>query len=527
MTSERAEADLPKLLFIRHKPRRTTADFLNVIEDGWQQTLGMHCRLSMIDQDFDYGEVCDRLQPDLVVLEDPGGYRPDPIRIRNIAARPDIPLTALQIQDPHDTARVEFLRLIDELKIERFFTLGTAVFRQSPELAPRAYALGQYIDGDLYRDYGLEKDLPVTVFGGLIIPRFYNWRTAMAHELPNHVPTFIYTHPGYQKEKIRHRFPVSGQTYARMLNRSHFSLADSTREGYVVRKHLEIPASGAVLVSPDHPEVRCYGFRDLENCILGEGKDVIEKIKQVADDPALYERIRKAGHDLVHARFTRRQWSWIPDWWRVWKTLKPGEVVQQKGYLGPFVAVPGDASTPAVDAEPLADTDFAMVMRDSLANILSPVGDLDRAEGLLSEAAQWLLHVNEPWVPLGIVSLLRGKPDEARVRLLFPGQTRNSREGVSSFDPEEIAWLWIAALQVRDVEFLRELEHLAKGMNHVSLRRLDALKRALQGDARGLDPSNPDLAPRQGDRLSIHWTGQLSFADWSRLAERILAVRGV
>lgn len=511
-----------RALFIGHKGARPTADFQGAIEDEWTQALSLHCDLHTIHEDFDYGEVCDRINPHFVVVRNPGGYRPEPLNITNVDARPDIAKIGFYVEDPHDTARVSFLRLLDHLKIDRFFVPGPATVRQSPELARRALTMSMFIDDAIFREYNLEKLIPVSVFGGTSVPGFYAWRAETVQRIADHFPTLIYTHPGYSNPLPRHAFPVVGADYAKMLNRSRFSLADPTREAYVVRKHLEIPAAGAVLVAPDFPELACYGFRDMENCVLGSGNRLFDKIATVANDPELYEKIRVSGQKLVHARHTRKSWRWIIDWYECHRGLRPGEVVQQQGVFGPFKAVPGRTSSLDLAATALGDSEFSAAMKQAM-NLILCNRDLEAAEAVLKRVAGWLGHLHEPYVPLGLIELLRGQPARAKEMFLSPYAIRVRREGVSCFDPEELAWLWMTGLILGDDSLVKLAAANANGARHLSLRRM-AVVCTERSAADGPPKITPELLSRaDGDQLSIHWTGQLEWGVWLDLVRRIMA----
>lgn len=520
MPDPTAEPSRYRALFIGHKTGKPTAAFQSALEDEWADTLALHCDLHVVNEDFDYGEVCDRVNPDFVVVRNPGGYRANPVCIANMNSRPEIPKIGLYVEDPHDTARVSFLRLLDQMKVERFFIPGPATIRQSPELAQRAFTMGMFIDDAIFREYGLEKLIPVSVFGGASVPKFYAWRAETAQKIADHFPTLLYTHPGYSNPVPPHHFPVMGADYARMLNRSRFSLADPTREAYVVRKHLEIPAAGAILVAPDFPELAFYGFRDMQNCVLGSGTRLFNKIATVASNPALYETIRVSGQKLVHARHTRNKWRWIVDWYECHRSLKPGESVQQQGVLGPFRAVSTGASALAADI--LGDSEFCAAMR-SAVDLIIKGGSPEVAETTLKTVVNWLGHLHEPFVPLGIIALLRGQRAKAKEMFLTPFTIRERREGVTCFDPEELAWLWITGELMTDDSLLSMVKAQAHGVAHLSLRRMAAACTARTPEDGPLKIT-PELLNRQsGDRLSIHWTGQLEWTDWLNLITRIIA----
>ncbi len=512
-----------RALYVRQKPGLSGINWLHKLEDEIVAILKNDFDLTVIDFDFDYGEICDKYLPDLVIFESPGGTRSIPLNISNINACPGVPRVAFtNNQDPHDTSRVSLLRMMDAMRIKQAFSIaGAATMRQSPELMGRIFPTPQYFDASVFKDYGLEKIVPVTIFGWGAAPEFYNWRTSIVHEIYNYFPTLVYTHPSYTSNTQAHRFPISGEDYAKMINRSRFSAADTTRLDYVVRKHLEIPASGAVLISSPTPDTLFYGFRDLENCIMGSGTELYQKMAHVATNPRLYESIRMKGHELVHARYSRDKWHWIRDWYTCYRSLKPGETVQQHGVFGPFAAVPGGAEVPAVAGDFMKDSEFSLTMRAAWNNIVA--GErLQEAEQALTNLLGWLTHLSEPYMLLGVIALLRSEPSKAKEMFIRPYQIRCLREQNNTFyDPEELVWLAMTAVLMNDGNLTRELRAAAEGVRFLGLRRLEWL---FQTQGRFDEPPTANVTDRKpDDALSVHWTGQVDIINWQSLMSRIMS----
>jgi hypothetical protein len=333
-----------RVLYIRHQRTIKIADAFRMNQDEWIEALSLLADVTVLDHDFDMDEVCDRAQPDFILYESPFCI-PAPLTIQNVRAHPHIPRIGFQMQDPQSSPHVNFMPTVEATNIQWILSCSTDTFlNEFPEIKSCTFSVSLLFDDNVFHDYGLEKDIPVSIFGGFLLPETFAWQVKMALPIAKRFPTLIYGHPGYGNPPPRHKFPVTGEDYARLLNRSHFSLADTTIFDYLVRKHLEIPASGAVLVSPDTSALKPYGFMDMENCILGEGSALLDKIEKVADDPTLYESIRKNGYELVHSRYSRKNWRGILDFYECLRTLKPGETIRQQGFLGPFRSVPADAA---------------------------------------------------------------------------------------------------------------------------------------------------------------------------------------
>ncbi len=514
-----------RILYIRHRrTKKDSPDFVTTLQDEFAEALALHADVTLMQDDFDYGQACDAHKPDFAIYES-GWLIPAPLNVSNIETRPDVPLIALATHDPHEPARTRFMRQIEQMKIKWILGHMTeAVVGVSPELQGHIYSVSQFFDDAVYHDYKLEKDIPISIFGGFLEPKLYQWRAQTIPEISEHFPTLVYKHPGYDTPIPRHHFPITGAGFARMINRSHFSLADTSRFDCLLRKHLEIPASGAVLVAPDRASLKAYGFKDMHNCILGSGMDLYKKIAYAADRPDIYESIRRNGYELVHGRYRRQDWHGVLDFYECLRNLQPGETIQQQGILGPFVAVHGDAHTPAI-ATHYPDSDFSAAMKKAQALILS--GDhLDQAEALLMDAVSWAGHLTEPCVPLAIISLLRGQPQEAKKRLLVPHQIRKSRDNLDDFDPVEIAFLFLADVLAQDPELLAITQREMQATQHVSLRRMEWLGKIISSGGGASNPPVNVLSYIAGDRFSTHWMGALPMGQWLSLMTRIFAAHG-
>ncbi len=373
-----------------------------------------------------------------------------------------------------------------------------------------------FIDDTVYRDYQLDKIIPVSVFGGHLLPDFYPWRARLLAQVQHVFPTLIYTHPGYSKEG-RAPFAVQGEAYARLLNQSHFSAADTTRLDYCVRKHLEIPASGAVLIAPASEALDSLGFADMENCVLGDGRELFAKMDYLARAPEEYRRVRDAGAALVHGRYTRRGWRGILDWLDCRLRLKPGQVMQQVGRFGPFRGVTPRGQTPSILAGPQRDSDMAAALRAATAAILS--GDrLVEANAQLNEAGRWAQHVAEPYFLASILALLGGDPLSAAMGIGRRAQGQAAiAEALATLDPVETAWLLLVARLLDNAQLESAMRDQAAGMSHVCLRRMLWL---LDGCPAGTEATL--VARDAGDLPSVHWIGDEDFTLWCDLVRRVL-----
>ena len=510
-----------KILCVRPRPNPACADVLNGVVDEWVEALALHCDVEMIEQDFDLIEVRERVKPDFLLFDSIHWGRPHRLNIANIDACPDLPRALFLNCDPHDPMRPLTFDMMAAYGIDTIFTMGVEDIQQTKELRRfDCFILPKFIDTRVFRDYGEARSIPVTIMSAHLFPTFYPWRAQVTAEIQHLMPTLLYTHPGYRNDAAN-PFEIRGESYARMLSRSQFSLADTTVLDYVVRKHIEIPAAGSVLVSPPSDALTDYGFVDMENCVLGEpGAELYAKMIALARDPASYERIRASGHALVHQRYTREAWTHILQWFAVRRDLKPGQKVQQDGVFGAFRAVADDGARPTLANYTVHDNPMAARLRAAREALLGN-GDLASAVEGLRTAMSWIGHVAEPWFLMGVTALVTGDRDTAGEWLA----RRSAAQGQGApelglLDPCEIAWLQLMAYLSADDELFAQMADCAARTSHLSLRRvqwlIDGARPVADLAAAGLE------GPLPGDCLSMHWLGDEDFAAWFGLVQRLL-----
>lgn len=513
------QAPRRRVLCVRATPNSDASPLLKNISDEWLHALALHCDIETIEQDFDFEDVCRDRKPDLVVFDAVHWVRPFRLNIANIDAYPEIPRVLYLNCDPHDPLRPMLFGMLETYRVEAIFC-GIEHLQLTPQLSQYpSYILPLFIDGEIFKDYAVDKTIPVTIFSGHMFPSFYPWRATIAREIQHILPTLIYSHPGYKSDR-RAPFEVRNADYARLISQSYFSLADTTRLDYVVRKHLEIPAAGAVLVAPDSDIVKRYGFVDMHNCILGTGKELYGKIYAVSLKPEAYERIKNAGYRLVQENFTRDHWTYLLDWYECRMARKTGEITQQIRQFGKFRNVPAKPDSPWIDQFSIHDNPLSLILRNARDAILAN-DDLADTRTALHDAAQWIGHVGEPWFLLGILAILEGNLDDAIVAFTRRGNAQAQLDtSVGRLDPCEIAWLLLLSAFLNDTGLRAMLLQQAESVPHVSIRRTLWL---LSGPTMQVDIENGDLlGPVPGDCLSIHWLGDEDFPQWLALMIRVL-----
>jgi Glycosyl transferases group 1 len=128
---------------------------------------------------------------------------------------------------------------------------------------------------------------------------------AMARRRPDRFR--IHKHPGYGDFELDSDARV-GPGYAAQIARCLAAFTDASCFLYIVAKHFEIPATGALLIAARDaaPQLQELGFIDGVHYISAAPDDIEPIIERVLDPRhrAEIDGIRRCGHMLVHERHT-------------------------------------------------------------------------------------------------------------------------------------------------------------------------------------------------------------------------------
>lgn len=305
------------------------------------ETLSIFFDVAVIDRDCDYGEVCEELQPALCIFE--SGVYAGPRRITNTQLHPEVPKLGFLHADAFDSSRAAFIADMSEWGVEWFFTTSMAMAEYTPDLGGRLFVWPNSVDTAVFRDYGLVKNIPVLLTGSQA--SHYPWRNAVSQVVSESFTTMTMPHFGWNAERGTSGM-MKGEAYARLLNASTFVPTCGTMARDVVRKHLEIPAAGACLVTEDTPAIRAFGFVDMVNCVFADAGNVATKLDGLLAEPARLQRITAAGHDLVHGRHGQQSRDQVLQWLELVRRHGPGMRLEQQWPEGRLQLAQGPESGP-------------------------------------------------------------------------------------------------------------------------------------------------------------------------------------
>lgn len=500
------------MLLIRHP---LNAGLLHQLwEKPYLTSFQRRFNLVLVEEDCDLAALCDRHAPDLIVFRGAYSAPHRRISVANAHTNRQIPRVALALPDCFCTSRIPNFQDMEAWGCEVWMA-PTSFAEQTPEAASRTFGMPLIFDDQMCIDRGGERDIPIWTVGALSRDR--PWRVRTVENLGARFPDKVQSspHPGYGQQVKQ---GLVGEDFFRAMSRARLSLTDGTIFRALVRKHLEIPACGTVLLTEPMECLAEYGFVDMQNCVIGDGDALMDKVELLMKDDDLRQAIGRAGHDLVHSRHGASQSDFLYNWFMAWRSLRPGQTLVQHGLFGSYEAVwdgrQGLISSYDWVPDPLsrmidqAEQDYARGHYEASATQAQAVLDI-RIE---HAPARFLLNR---------ILLRRGRAAEVLQPHVGLFQFNFSRTyyATTEADPVELAWWVFAHVCNRQLDLADALLNTFPHVRHAELRRMRWLVSSLKGSPAPL-PSEalPD------DRPSVMHGTAASFANWMAEIMPILAV---
>lgn len=503
----------PRLVFLR--PLRSglpdfilrhLAEQVACLEQFFQVTV-------VTDAKIDYDEVCARHEPDLAIFE--SGVYVGPRTITNTAAHPMVPKLGFIHCDAYCPTRIAAIADMAAWGVEDYFAISMSLAEYTPEIANDLFVWPNFIDIGVYRNLAEAKRTPVLLTGSRA--PHYPWRNHIGETLAAKYPTMTMPHGGWFNREAASGM-VHGEAYARLIGAATFAPTCGTIAKDLVRKHLEIPAAGACLVTEQTPSVEAAGFVDMENCLFVDEHNVVDKVDRLFRDPERLAEIVEAGRRLVVTRHTATNRNEVLQWFELRRMRQPGQRVVQPAPFSPLELRGGPEPTSAINV--VCGTDRQLLRR----------GDAALAAGRVEEAArdyqQCLDYhpMNEAELRLAICDLTRGRAGAAFDRIEHRIEEMLGYHG--SPDPDPVEWAYSIRAAACAGRF-GEARLRAREYPHVRHLELDRTRTAAQilGGVGG-PPSWPVAVDAGRRRRSIHVLPELDLRSWIEDLARHLAAAG-
>jgi hypothetical protein len=509
----------PKLVFFAYRYRKDLPEFLLIHKREHVKCLSEFFEVTVVDYDCDYQQVCDQYHPDVTLFESARNvsfaYCRKP-RITNVRACSQIPKLGFLYADSFSEGRAGFFSDMDHWGIDTFFSNAITAAEHIPEISNHLFTWPNFADSETYRDYGLWKNIPVLFTGNT--NSLYPWRTRILELVSRHYPSLVCPHPGFAPQRAM-TYAVSGEAYARLLNASWFVPACGSVAKEAVRKHFEIPASKACLITEASPALEAAGFVDMASCVFADPADILDKLEYLFRNRDALDRIIRGGHQLVHSRHTLKHRDQIFQWWSLHKNLKSNEAIVQ---CGPFERLQIVDTSLKMESSHVASNGLhLMLLRQGDAELWNT--NYSNAERLYLRTLNYVPWMPEPQFRLALCSLYKGDARAALSWIVKPIQLTLLDYGAVDPDPVEWAYFIITLLCLGKLDKAADRARQFAGLSHRELDRVRWITNALKGRKSGtLLPHHE----RVHSRVSIHQLPDHSLREWIRQLSQMLSACG-
>ena len=494
----------PKMLFFQYRHSKELPEFVSMHRLQQVKCLSEFFDVVVIREDCDYLRACDQHEPDLALFEMLSGadiLSARRLEIANVSACQDIPKLALFNADAWCEARAGFISDMEHLRIDTAFSVSTTAAEHSPELADKLFIWPNFIDPDVYRDYGQSKVIPVFFSGAM--HSNYPWRRNIQKIVADYYPSLQSSHQGYVRRSRAGR-TLYGESYARAINASWFVPTCGTVAKDILRKHFEIPGCKACLVTEQSAALESAGFVDMQNCVFADEVTVLDKLAHLFEQQDELTRIVQAGYELVHSHHTLRQRDQILQWFYLHKKLRPGQKIVQTNPFGRLAVMdgpPGRTNYLACNGAHLA------LLRQGDAALWA--GNYPRAGALYRRASNYIPWMPEPTFRLALLNLYRGDAKAAYAHIAELIRYITVEYKAADPDPVEWAYLIVSLLCLGKLNEASQRASQFPALRHSELDHVRWAVEALKTRGKVVP------LPRESIyRCSIHQMPQRSLQDW-------------
>ncbi len=461
-----------------------------------------------VQGDCDFAAEVDKHRPDIALFCPSFECPNEPSRtIINTGSHPELPRLGYMWRDSFTSTRLRILCDFDRWGVQQIF----APFRKSEVggMMPNIMYLPYWYDPHQFRDRGLEKEIPVFLFGagwlgGNVL---YPWRGKVGTSLLPKVPCLHAPSLGNTRE---HKERMVGEECARMLNRSFFSPACGTIGHLLTCKMIEIPASRCCLITQDIKMTRAVGFQDGVNCVMTDGDNVVQRVNELLDDPERLRAITDAGHRLVTERHGAAQRRMFREWYDLWKLRKPSQRIVQDDPFKPLRLAEADEPEPA---DPHADSPLHEMVLEGYR--LLDNGQYDAAMEPFKQAMHFVPYHSEALLGLGICLMHKKQWAEATKPLLHNvGFLKIMNSPVQ--DPVSIALAAMACIRADRVRDALGLLSLQPNLHHPAVDAAREIARALLPQRAEQPPLNNVDRSGRIDIKTLHLLPLMDFPAWVR-----------
>ncbi|MFN6495922.1 MAG: glycosyltransferase [Nostoc sp. DedQUE01] len=490
----------PRLVFFQWV-NKGSAKFYSALKQQHVKCLREFFEVIVIHEEYDYQQVCEKYQPDITLFESGIASYTSQRHIQNISAYPEIPKLGFYNGDACCGFHTAFLADMENWGIETFFSISISLTEYLPEIVENLFFWPNFIDSDIFKDYGESKNIPIIISGNQSL--LYPWRIKINKIVSKYYPSLICPHLGYLETRETSRM-MFGEQYARTINASWFSPGCGSMARDLVRKLLEVPAAKCCLITEKNPTVEAAGFVDMENCVFADENDVLDKLDYLFQNQDELEKIINAGYELVHSRHTFKQRDQIWQWFNLYKQLKPNQRIVQKNPFEPMAIV--DISSGIKNSPIIVNALDKAIFHQGDEKLWA--GKYDEAEACYLKCLNYVDYQSQPKLRLALCSLYKGNAATAYDWIAQPIKWTLDISKELAPDPVEWAYLIISLLCQGKLNDAIDYAQKYPSLCHPELERTRWVVNTL------INKNTLPYSEPLKYRCSAHQLPNLSFQDW-------------
>lgn len=167
-----------------------------------------------------------------------------------------------------------------------------------PEYRNKIEWLPHFVNTELYKDYGLTKDINLLMMGA--VNDIYPLRKKIVKTYEGSLNFVYHKHPGYRSfsksEEDKH---FIGHRYAQELNRAKIVFTSPSVFYYPVRKYFEVLACRTLLLAPTFCELEDLGFIPGYHFVAIDKDNFIEKATYYLNNKKERQKIANQGYLFI------------------------------------------------------------------------------------------------------------------------------------------------------------------------------------------------------------------------------------
>lgn len=292
----------------------TTGDFSRYLTPNFHNLLTEAAKHAEIITCHESGDINEIIKysgriPDFVFINE--FQETNSPRITGLASLP-IPY-GIQLHDLHFQMEARKKLIVSE-KVAHIFVLYRDRFcHWYPEFRTLMHWLPHHVDTNLFKDYGMKKDINY-LFMGAVHPVIYPLRYKILRSMQGKSGFVCHEHPGYKNfsDEERARLYI-GENYAREINRAKIFLTCDSTYHYSLAKYFEVLACKTLLLAPCSNEFIDLGFMPGEHFVAITEDDFMQKAEYYLRHEEERIQIAEQGYRMVRKRHstTRRAIEWL------------------------------------------------------------------------------------------------------------------------------------------------------------------------------------------------------------------------